>query len=133
MDKIRNPQSQSDFDAKADRRFSAGALFLYLAVFFTLSAGAAWAELKPVFSPVRHMEAARRSVIDYFSLLAQLGSGDPVNQQEKRQLLLPQCHPIIDVRHDYLLVHPELLSGGTNCRVPRTRRSRFAGCQLAGL
>jgi hypothetical protein len=49
----------------------------------------------------------RRSVIDYFYMLPSIGIGYPATRQEKRELLQPENHPIIDVRNDYLLVHPD--------------------------
>ena len=48
-----------------------------------------------------------RSVVDYFNLLTWLGIGYPTTQQNKRELLQTENHPVIDVRHDYLLVHPD--------------------------
>ena len=48
-----------------------------------------------------------RSVVDYFNLLTWLGIGYPATPQNKRELLKPENHPIVDVRHDYLLVHPD--------------------------
>ena len=52
-------------------------------------------------------QAQRRSVIDYFVLLPWLGIGYQGTRQEKRRLLQAENHPIIDVPHDYLLVHPD--------------------------
>ena len=52
-------------------------------------------------------QVQRRTVIDYFKLLPWLGIGYPATPSEKRQLLQDENHPIIDVRHDYLLVHPD--------------------------
>ena len=69
---------------------------------------AAWVEANPLSTHVRSVEAqTQHSVIDYFDLLPSLGIGYPATWQEKRRLLQPGSHPVIDVRHDYLLVHPD--------------------------
>ena len=52
-------------------------------------------------------QVQRRTVIDYFKLLPWLGICYPATPLEKRQLLQDENHPIIDLRHDYLLVHPD--------------------------
>ena len=61
----------------------------------------------PLTARLLDVQAQRRNVIDYFNLLSALGNGYPATQREKRELLQPNNHPIIDVRHDYLLVHPD--------------------------
>jgi len=80
-----------------------------LAILPALLASAARVEAKPIPFHTDHVEAQaqRRSVIDYFYLLPWLGIGYHATRQEKRQLLQAEGHPIIDVRHDYLLVHPD--------------------------
>ena len=80
-----------------------------LATLPALLSSAARVEAKPMPSHTYHVEAQaqRRSVIDYFNLLPWLGIGYPATRQEKRQLLQAENHPIIDVRHDYLLVNPD--------------------------
>ena len=79
-----------------------------LAVLAVLSLSAAQAEAKSALH-TRHREAQakRRSVVDYFYLLPSLGNGYQATRREKRLLLQAENHPIIDVRHDYLLVHPD--------------------------
>ena len=69
----------------------------------------AWVEAEPILSRTYHVEAQaqRRSVIDYFNLMPWLGIGYPATRQERRRLLQSESHPVIDVRHDYLLVHPD--------------------------
>ncbi len=75
---------------------------------------------KPVVTPLTRDDAiitysrahrlgaqGQRSVIDYFDLLPSLGIGGSGTRQEKQELLQADNHPIIDVRHDYLLVHPD--------------------------
>ena len=81
----------------------------YVGAVFGLLSIAAWVEAKPLLAHVRHVEAQtqRRTVIDYFDLLPSLGIGYLATRQEKRRLLQPNSHAIIDVRHDYLLVHPD--------------------------
>lgn len=49
----------------------------------------------------------RRSVIDYFYLLPSIGIGYPATRSEKRELLQPKNRPAIDLKNDYLLVHPD--------------------------
>jgi hypothetical protein len=65
------------------------------------------ARITDVSASQRESQAQRRSVIDYFNLLPSLGIGYPATWQEKYQLLQANNHPIVDVRHDYLLVHPD--------------------------
>ncbi len=69
----------------------------------------AWAGVRPSPSSARRVEvrAQSRSVIDYFYLLPSLGIGYPGTRQQRRQLLQPKNHPVIDVSYDYLLVHPD--------------------------
>ena len=52
-------------------------------------------------------QAQRHSVIDYFYLLPSLGFVGRVGRQEARQLLEPERSPVIDIPHDYLVVHPD--------------------------
>lgn len=80
-----------------------------LAIPLELLASRARVEARPAPSHAdrREEQAQRRSVIDYFNLLPSLGIGYHATRQEKRQLLQADNHPIIDVRHDYLLVHPD--------------------------
>ena len=70
-----------------------------------LPPGTVWAKS----SPARAFQAKtqKRSVIDYFYLLPSLGIENAVGRQERRQLLEPESNPIIDMRHDYLQVHPD--------------------------
>lgn len=84
-------------------------ILVSLVVFPALSINTAQVEAKPAASQTNHAKARakRLSVIDYFYLLPSLGIGDQATQSEKRELLQPQNHPIIDVRSDYLLVHPD--------------------------
>ena len=53
----------------------------------------------------------RLSVVDYFNLLPFYGIEDTTTPKERRELLRPdrnpEANPIIDVRHDYLLIHPD--------------------------
>lgn len=67
----------------------------------------AQAEAKPGLARVCQAETQKRSVIDYFYLLPRDYMLGPATRQEKRQLLEPESDPIIDERHDYLLVHPD--------------------------
>ncbi len=60
-----------------------------------------------VFLPNAAAQTQPRNVVDYFNLLTWLGIGYPATQQNKRELLQTENHPIIDTRHDYLLVHPD--------------------------
>lgn len=79
-------------------------LFGFVVIIPAFPPNTAQAEAKSVPSPA---EAQRHSVIDYFRLLPSLGIGYPATRQEKYRLLQPSSNPIIDVRHDYLLVHPD--------------------------
>lgn len=84
-------------------------LFGCLATLPALLSSAARLEAKPMPSHTSHVEAPaqRRNVIDYFYLLPSLGIGYRATRQEKRYLLRAEGHPIIDVRHDYMLVNPD--------------------------
>ena len=72
-----------------------------------MSASALWAEAKPLPST----KAQRFSVIDYFNLLPAYGISDTTTRRERRELLQsgtdPDTNPIIDLQHDYLLIHPD--------------------------
>ncbi len=80
-----------------------------LATCLILLSSAVRDEAKPIPMPANRTKARvqRLSVIDYFNLLPSLGVGYPGTRQEKRELLQHENHPIIDVGHDYLLVHPD--------------------------
>ena len=56
-------------------------------------------------------QARRLSVIDYFNLLSSYGIGDSTTPKQRRELLQfgtdPNTNPVIDLRHDYLLIHPD--------------------------
>lgn len=81
----------------------------FLAVFFASFSNMARVEASPTPSHTHRVEAKvrRLSVIDYFNMLPYLGIGYPATRQAKRELLQAENHPVIDVRHDYLLVHPD--------------------------
>ncbi len=80
-----------------------------LAILLALLSTTVRVDAKPLPSHASRIkaQAQRRSVIDYFYLLPSLGIGYHATRQEKRQLLQAESHPIVDVRHDYLLVHPD--------------------------
>lgn len=61
------------------------------------------------FAPAQAAKSAakRRSVLDYYYLLPSIGIGYPLTRADKRELLQKKAHPVIDVPHDYLLVHPD--------------------------
>ena len=61
----------------------------------------------PSHAGQRKAQARRLSVIDYFNLLPSLGIGGEGSRREKRELLEAENHPLIDVRHDYMMVHPD--------------------------
>ena len=65
-------------------------------------------QAKPTSAQPRRAKAPakRRSVIDSFYLLSHFGIGRGT-RREKSAALQPRHHPIIDLRHDYLQVHPD--------------------------
>lgn len=83
--------------------------FGYLVVLSAFLFDEARIEARPVPSHIYcgEAQARRHSVIDYFYLLPSLGIGGSGTRQEKRELLQADNRPVIDVRHDYLLVHPD--------------------------
>ncbi len=82
-----------------------GRLAIFLALFPI--AARVGARPPPIHTCPMEARAQRLSVIDYYELLPSLGIEDHTTQQEKSLLLRPENHPCVDVRHDYLLVHPD--------------------------
>jgi hypothetical protein len=82
-----------------------------LAVVFALLLGAsragAGSDHTPSHATPVNARAKRSSVVDYYYMLEDVGIMDKVPLRYKRELLQPQSHPVIDLRHDYLLVHPD--------------------------
>lgn len=82
-----------------------------LILFFASASNVTGAEarLMPLHSV--KTQPQRRSVIDYFNLLPSYGIGDSSTRQERHALLQlgtdPDTNPIIDIRHDYLVIHPD--------------------------
>ena len=109
MDKIRNPnpQPQSDLDTNRGRRFSAASFLLMLFVALIMSVSRV--DAKPLHGA--KAQTRRLSVIDYFNLMPSYGIGDSTTPKERRELLQfgtdPNTNPTIDVRNDYLLIHPD--------------------------
>ncbi len=94
-----------------------------LATCLILLSSAVRDEARPIPMPANRTEARvqRLTVVDYFNLLPTLGIGYPGTRQEKRELLQPGNHPIVDVGHDYMLVHPDA-SPAEQIAVFRARR-----------
>ncbi|MBV9471098.1 MAG: hypothetical protein JO316_01110 [Abitibacteriaceae bacterium] len=84
-------------------------ILAHLALVSILLTNAMQVQAKPArFHPRQaHTQTKRLTVLDYFYLLPSLGIGYKATQHEKRELLQSQNHPIVDVRHDYLLFHPD--------------------------
>ena len=76
-------------------------------VLFLSSTAYVQAQPTPVHTYRAKPQVRRISVLDYFSLLPSLGIGYGSTFQERRELLQPVNRPIVDVRHDYVLVHPD--------------------------
>ncbi len=80
-----------------------------LIVSHALGMSAALAEAKPLHGT--KAQTRRLSVIDYFNLLPSYGISDSTTRKERRELLQfgtdPDTNPTIDVRSDYLLIHPD--------------------------
>lgn len=83
--------------------------FECLAILLASLSSTAQLEGRPAHSLASQREArtSRRSVINYFYLLPSLGMGTPATSRRRGELLRTQNQPIIDVRHDYLLVRPD--------------------------
>ncbi len=73
---------------------------------FVASVGAVCSGAHPAVA-APSAETPHRTVLDYFHLLPWLGIGYPATPQNVRDLLRPENNPVIDVRHDYLRVHPD--------------------------
>ncbi len=101
-------QSRGDFPAKVNRRLSA-CLLACLTALPALLLGISRAEAKPLHGT--QAQVRRLSVIDYFNLLPCYGIGDSTTPKQRRELLQfgtdPNTNPVIDLRHDYLLIHPD--------------------------
>lgn len=91
--------SRRDFHLTVDRHFSAGCVFLVASIC-----------IAPTHAEPLHRKTERTqrfSVIDYFNLLPFYGIEDTTTPKERRELLQTNAQPIVDVRHDYLLIQPD--------------------------
>ncbi len=61
----------------------------------------------PEARPRQTATAKRLSVLDYYFLLPHISIGGGESRSEKREMLRGEPKPVIDLRHDYLLVHPD--------------------------
>lgn len=111
MKRIFHPQPQSGLNTKKGRRVSAVFLLLFFfpMLFFALTMSVSRADAKPVHGT--KTQTRRLNVIDYFNLLPSYGIGDSTTRKQRRELLQfgtdPNTNPTIDVRNDYLLIHPD--------------------------
>ena len=74
-----------------------------------LLSSAAHVEAQPKPSPASDAKAQTRrlSVLDCFNLMPGFGIDNSATREERRELLQSDTRPVVDVRHDYLLVHPD--------------------------